>query len=135
LELANVARLCETGCAPGVIDALDRCLSLQADAVAQNDNARFQEQDDRFHRLLARATGFARAETVLVREKAALDRLRVLALSSVDHKARLLDEHRAIRNAIVSGDAVRTIAETRAHLRSILGALSRLIAENKDLFG
>ncbi|MEQ8365435.1 MAG: GntR family transcriptional regulator [Roseicyclus sp.] len=134
LELATVRRLCETGIAPDLRIALEDCLTAQANAVAQDDNGAFQHQDNEFHILLARATGYPRAETLLVREKAALDRLRVLALSPARHKGRLLDEHRNILTAILDKDVERTLAVTRTHLRSILNVLSRLITENRDFF-
>src|SRR6056297_242526 len=74
LELSIVTRLCEAGIPTGIRAGLERRLSVQEEAVATDDNPRFQRHDDRFHRLLARATGFPRIETLLIREKAALDR-------------------------------------------------------------
>lgn len=134
LELANVERLCETGLPDAVVNALTGILDVQGRCVACDDMLEFQMQDDRFHTTLARATGFARAETLLVREKAALDRLRGFSLSDTNHMTCLLEEHRAILNAIRERDTGAALAAMRAHLRSILGALSSLIQANKDFF-
>ncbi|WP_265517260.1 GntR family transcriptional regulator [Nitratireductor luteus] len=134
LELANVERLCEIGLRDTAASALTSILDAQSRCVACGDLLEFQEQDDLFHIMLARATGFARAETLLVREKAALDRLRVFSLSDVKHMTCLLEEHRAILNAIRERDTGSALAATRVHLRSILGALSSLIQANRDFF-
>lgn len=134
LELAVVTRLCEAGIPPGILASVNRSLTVQTESVGKADNHRFQRHDDRFHALLARATGFPRAEALVIREKAALDRLRVLALSTPDHKARLLAEHTDMRDAILAGDVARANAVTRDHLRSILTTLSRVASENKEFF-
>ncbi len=134
LELANVARLCETGLSTDQIDAIDRCLAEQASAKARDDNEAFQHHDDAFHALLARATGYPRAEQALFREKAALDRLRALALSTPETKARLLQEHTDIRNAICDRNAARAAETMRNHLRAILATLSRAATDNSEFF-
>lgn len=134
LELANVERLCQTGLPEPVMSELTEILDVQEQAADRNDMLSFQEQDDWFHATLARATGFARAETLLVREKAALDRLRVFSLGDAGHTARLLEEHRAVLQAIGERNTATAIAAMRVHLRSILGALSSLIQANKDYF-
>lgn len=134
LELANVERLCETGLEGATATTLTGIMVAQSSCVAAGDMLGFQAQDDRFHTTLARATGIARAETLLVREKAALDRLRAFSLSDVSHMSGLLEEHRAILTAIRERDTGSALAAMRAHLRSILGALSSLIQANKDFF-
>lgn len=134
LELANVTRLCERGLPDAVIGELTGILDIQGRAVAEGDTLGFQAQDDRFHTTLARATGFERAETLLIREKAALDRLRVFSLGDTDHMTRLLEEHRAILDAIRGRDTDRAVEAMRTHLRSILSALSSLIAAHTDFF-
>jgi len=134
LELGTITRLCAQGIPLGLQAALELCLDMQADAIDAGDSARFQQQDDRFHLLLARATGFARAESLLAREKAALDRLRVLSLSSPPHLQRLLAEHRAILSAVGSGDLAHATEVTQHHLRSVLATLDRTRTENEEYF-
>ncbi len=134
LEAANVAQLCRSGIPADLQSELQDTLAQQAQHAADHDDLAFQRQDDRFHALLARATGYARAEILLGREKAALDRLRVLALTERHHGDRLLAEHRAILDAILARDAEAADAALRAHLRSVLSLLSGLIDANKELF-
>ncbi len=134
LELANVTRLCEKGLPEPVVGELVSILSIQGRCVAEGDALGFQAQDDQFHTTLARATGFERAETLLIREKSALDRLRVFSLGDTDHMTRLLEEHRAILAAIRARDVDEAVEAMRSHLRSILSALSSLIAAHTDFF-
>ncbi|WP_404404001.1 GntR family transcriptional regulator [Pelagibacterium halotolerans] len=134
LELANVERLCQNGLSDKMARELTSILDAQERCALNGDMLAFQEQDDRFHTTLARATGFARAETLLVREKAALDRLRVFSLGDTDHTIRLLGEHRAVLDAIRERDAAAAMTAMRVHLRSILGTLSSLIQANRDYF-
>lgn len=134
LELANVRRLCESGLSEQAADELHETLAAQERAIAQGDDLRFQEQDDLFHALIARASGFERAESLLLREKAALDRLRVFALHEAHHTTRLLGEHRRVLAAILKQDRAQADEAMRDHLRSILDFLSGLISANRSLF-
>lgn len=134
LELANVRRLCEADLSDEATHALQETLAAQERAIAEGDDVRFQEQDDRFHALIARASGYARAESLLVQEKSALDRLRVLSLNEVHHSTRLLGEHRRVLAAILKQDRAEADDAMRDHLRSILAVLSGLINDNREFF-
>lgn len=134
LELAHVARLCETGLAPRMQAVLAENLAAQARAAATQDTDGFQSLDDGFHVALAQATGHDRAETLLVREKSALDRLRILSLSDGTHMARLLDQHQGILAAILARDTEKAVAAMRSHLRVVLTTLADLKARHVDLF-
>lgn len=134
LELANVRRLCESGLSEQAADVLHETLAEQERAIAQGDDLGFQEQDDLFHALIARASGYSRAESLLFQEKAALDRLRVFSLHEAHHTTRLLGEHRRVLAAILRQDVASADDAMRDHLRSILDFLSGLISENRSLF-
>lgn len=134
LELANVRRLCQTGLDGPTASGLQEVLSAQERAIAEDDDQRFQEQDDLFHALIARASGYARAESLLVQEKSALDRLRVFSLNEAHHSTRLLGEHRRVLAAILKQDRAEADDAMRDHLRSILAVLSGLINDNREFF-
>ena len=134
LEVAVVERLCAKGLAPEALAALDGNLAQQRAAVAQGDKLGFQALDDRFHALLAEATGFDRIGGLLIREKAALDRLRVLSLNNADHMTRLLVEHEGILDAVRNGYSGQALDRMRRHLRTVLKTLSSLIEANRDFF-
>ena len=134
LELANVRHLCLSGIAPDLVEALERTLLEQERGIAEDDDALFQKNDDLFHALLARASGYARAESLLLQEKSALDRLRAFSLHEANHTTRLLNEHRRVLAAILDRDALEAEEAMRHHLRSILDLLSDLISANRTYF-
>ncbi len=134
LEVAVVQRLCTEGLPDDSTQALEWVLSRQRTAVASGEKLEFQQLDDRFHALLGEATGFERVGGLLLREKAALDRLRVLSLDNADHMAQLLAEHEGIYEAIKNGLTEQALDRTRRHLRRVLATLSDLIAANRDYF-
>lgn len=135
IEIANVYRLVEVGMKPSFKDALASNLLDQGEAIAQEDELRFRVQDDRFHGLLAEATGYPRVAHVLEREKMLLDRLRALSLRDKDHQKRLLEEHQEMLEAIVTQNLPAAATVTRRHLSSILETLSSLAARHQDYFG
>lgn len=134
LELANVRHVCKVGLSTETADALHETLAAQELAIAAGDDPGFQEQDDLFHVLIARASGHPRTEHLLLQEKSALDRLRVFSLNEAQHTTRLLGEHRAVLAAILRQDSAEAEEAMRHHLRSILDLLSGLITEHHDMF-
>lgn len=134
LEVAVVERLCSGVLAPGSRNALEDVLARQRNAVAGGRKLEFQQLDDKFHALLAEATGFDRIGGILLREKAALDRLRVLSLDDADQMGRLLAEHEGIFEAVRDSDAGQAMIRMRRHLRRVLATLSDLIEANREYF-
>ncbi|RYH03513.1 GntR family transcriptional regulator [Salipiger sp. IMCC34102] len=134
LEVGIVERLCADGLPEASRVALEEAMSEQREALDRDEPTHFQAQDDRFHAILAEATGFDRIGAVLIREKALLDRLRVLSLADVDHRARLLDEHESLARDIAEGRTDSAVARIRDHLRHVLGTLSNLAQANRDYF-
>ena len=134
IEIANVSYLIETGLPPSSREEIKVNLAAQAEAIAQHDQSGFHIQDDRFHSLLAEATGYPRVAHVLEREKMLLDRLRALSLREKEHQERLLEEHRQIFEAILAQDKTTAVSVTKQHLMSILITLSSLEAKHSDYF-
>lgn len=134
LEGAVVEQLCAQGLSPAFMDALEDVLVRQRAAMEADEKLEFQQLDDRFHVLLAEATGFDRIGGLLLREKAALDRLRVLSLSDRGQMARLLAEHEGIFDSIRQGFTGQALDRMRRHLRQVLTTLSDLIDANREFF-
>jgi DNA-binding GntR family transcriptional regulator len=134
LEVAVVERLCADGLPEDARAELARNLKQQHAAVAEDDKAAFQALDDQFHAILARATGYDRIGGLLLREKATLDRLRVLSLNDTAHMEKLLAEHEAILESVQAGYSGQALDRMRRHLRNVLRTLSGLIDENRDYF-
>jgi DNA-binding GntR family transcriptional regulator len=116
------------------MDALEDVLARQRTAIEADEKLEFQQLDDRFHVLLAEATGFDRIGGLLLREKASLDRLRVLSLSDSGQMARLLAEHEGILDSIRQGFTGQAVDRMRQHLRQVLTTLSDLIDANREYF-
>ena len=132
LEVAVVERLCADALPDDVVVELQDVLARQGAAVVADKKLDFQQLDDRFHTLLAEATGFDRIGGLLLRQKSALDRLRVLSLDDAAHMARLLAEHEAIFEAIRNGSTELAQEQMRRHLRRVLTTLSDLIEANRE---
>lgn len=134
LEVAVVKRLCAESLTAEAGASLAENLAGQRRAVEVGDKDGFRALDDRFHTALVEATGLARIGTVLAREKAVLDRLRVLSLDDAAHRARLLGDHESIIAAIEARQTTEASAAMRRHLRRVLDTLSDLVAANRDYF-
>jgi DNA-binding GntR family transcriptional regulator len=119
LEAECLRLVCERADAGGLaeIDAI-----LTAQEVAAEDVSRFHALDERFHEALCRIAGHAHVWGVIRAQKAQTDRVRWLSLSTT-RRAEVLDDHRAIRDAIAAGDGAAADARLRAHLGYILRIL------------
>ena len=135
LELGIVRRLCEMGLSDEDREGLELTLKRQKLAIQNAQEEDFHMHDEAFHNSLALATGMKTVQTVYMREKADLDRLRHLGMDNESHKNQLWAEHKAILDAIIAGDATAAEAAMQTHVRCMLGKLSGLMAANKDFFG
>ncbi len=134
IEVAVVERLCDEGLPEAAEAALHDNLEGQRRAVDEGDKIAFQTLDDQFHRDLAGATGLARLQRALVREKMVLDRLRVLSLDKTDNMARLYEEHDQILVAVRARATQQATRQLQDHLRLVLGTLSEAVVENRAYF-
>ncbi len=134
LEVSVVERLCLEGLKDIHRTRLVKALELQKRAMQAGDTSAFQEQDDRFHAILADATGFERIENLLIKEKSVLDRLRVLSLDDTNQMEQLFSEHTGIFEAIENGYSGQAVDRIKRHLRRVLKTLSQLIEANQDYF-
>lgn len=101
--------------------------------TADGDAFNFMQLDEAFHRLLADAAGRGRAWNVLQAIKAQMDRVRYLTAAEFP-KDLLLTQHRAIADAIESGNPDRAEEAMRTHLRKILDDLPTIISAHPLFF-
>lgn len=134
LEVSIAERLCEDGLSPETIGEIEENLKFQQEFITSEQSSAFHELDDNFHVTLADAVGHSRISEIIQREKAGLDRLRVLSLSNTENLTSLLTDHREIYNAILSRDKVKARRSVRKHLRRVLDTLSVLFNEHRDYF-
>ncbi|WP_371156951.1 GntR family transcriptional regulator [Jannaschia sp. 2305UL9-9] len=99
---------------------------LEDQAATSRDNpAVFMEQDEKFHRTLARAAGVEGAWTYLEAIKAQMDRVRFF--SGVEFPIEtLIDQHRHIIDMIEAGNVEAAEAAMRSHLKEILKSLPKI---------
>ncbi|NIX77027.1 GntR family transcriptional regulator [Microvirga terricola] len=131
LEVAIVRRTAEQGLSK---TAQEKAHAILADQEkVQGEPEHFTLADDAFHRALADDIGIAQIWAVLEREKSQFDRVRFLSLPSATPVAVLIDQHRAILDAILRRDPGAAEVAMRVHLSEILKIVEKLAAEHPDL--
>jgi DNA-binding GntR family transcriptional regulator len=117
----------------GVLDRLEANLAEQAKAARKSDRETFHRYDVEFHDILFTALRFDRIRTIIEGARANLDRARLLILDprrlTVTHA-----EHKAIADAIGSGDADRAAAAMRTHIDKVTGELLVFARQQPELF-
>lgn len=134
IEVTVVQELCKSGFSDGSQDAISKNLDDQQDAIDQNNGVAFRLLDDQFHILLAEATGYNRIVAALNREKAVLDRLRSMTLTSGGVMKNLRSDHMAIFTAIQERDFESAIDQLRTHVRLTMKTLTGLVEKNRGYF-
>ena len=131
IEIA-VARRAAHGFDAGSRQRIDDLLDLQAKEAARGDHATFQRYDEMFHMTLAEGAGCGLAWQAISDIKAHMDRACHLTLTA--SMLPVVDQHRAIIDAIDARDADAAGEAMRVHLSEILRALPKVEAERPDLF-
>lgn len=123
LEVAVVNQLAESR-VDSMVRECEKLLAAQAKAAGKKDALGFQQLDDRFHMMLADATGFKRVGRVIESEKAHMDRVRNLSLVELTGQyEQVLRQHHAILDAIKSGSAEKAARAMRTHMRDVFNIL------------
>ncbi|GAA3865439.1 GntR family transcriptional regulator [Celeribacter arenosi] len=134
LEVAIAEHLCDHGLPVATVEEVEANLDLQEKLTKSGNGDAFHKLDDDFHLALASAVGHPRICDIVQKEKAILDRLRVLSLNSMDHISVLVHDHRAIFEAIQSGSKSSARKQVRLHLRRVLDTLSDLFETHREYF-
>jgi DNA-binding GntR family transcriptional regulator len=131
LEVEAMRRLAVQADA-AVLAVLDANIAAQAAALGAGDLERFYDLDEALHAAIFGAIAAPRALRLLDAARAPLDRVRRLALPDRGRPEQTLAEHRALVEAIRSGEAEFAAAAMRAHLaqvgRSIESKLKEIAA-------
>ncbi len=134
LEVAVVCHVAENP-PPGIIDKCEEVFSEQADSAKAGDPLKFQRLDDKFHAVLADATGFNRISKVIEAEKAHMDRVRNLSLmefsGQYDH---VLEQHRVIISAIQAGSSDKAKVAMETHMRDVFTILNVAPEKHPEYF-
>jgi len=98
-------------------------LAEQEAAISANDFGTFHRTDERFHALLAELSGYPGVWPIIQQAKTQMDRYRQLTLPLEGRMAGVLEEHRAIVDAIEARDPARAAAAMREHLDHVMPVL------------
>jgi DNA-binding GntR family transcriptional regulator len=107
----------------------------EAAAIAEaGDHARFYELDVAFHLLLTQYLDLSRSAELLDGLRAHLERARRLLMAPPGRMQITLAEHRAVYEAVVSGEAARARAAMEAHLAGVATMFAQFSHERPELF-
>lgn len=117
-----------------VDSALKANLREQNSAVAASDVERFHELDYLFHQLLCASANQAFAFDIITENKAQVDRLCMLALTSKEAMHVLYEDHRQLLDALFAGDAAQADTVLRTHLNRLSPTIEAIYTTHKDYF-
>jgi DNA-binding GntR family transcriptional regulator len=114
-------------------DRLGDFLTLQTRAIRDGDLNGFFKADDEMHTHLIGMAGRPAIWSLIQGVKAQLDRVRFLSLESGEWLERIMQQHHAIVEAVLAGEADRAEAAMRIHLQSVFQTIERL-TQNRAAF-
>ena len=115
-------------------EELQRLLRRQRLAASERDIADFHEADEAMHSALAVIAGHPTFWRVIKREKAHVDRLRLLTLQVPGRFEAVLTQHEAIVAGVAARDPVAAEAAMDAHLQRVLPGLDAIRETYPDYF-
>ena len=114
--------------------ALKSNMRDQREAIAKSDADAFHDLDYAFHELLCNASGHAFAFDIIAANKAQVDRLCVLSLTSTKSMEALYQDHEDLLEAIFGENAVKADAVLRRHLDRLSPTIDALYTTHQAYF-
>jgi DNA-binding GntR family transcriptional regulator len=133
LECAAI-RLAAVRASASQLLQLEATIAEQDAAHATGDFDRFFALDDAFHEALCEASGHGIAWSLAQRADGHLVRVRRLSLPVPEYMGEMIDEHRAVLEAVAARDPDRAEEALRHHLRMVLSVLESIKAEHPEYF-
>jgi len=130
----EVVRSATLGRDPSVDAALKANLRDQAKALAAENATLFHDLDYQFHRLLCVSAKRSFAFDIIAENKAQVDRLCMLALTSKEAMEALYQDHETLLDALFGGDAPSADAVLRVHLDRLTPTIDAIYATHKAYF-
>jgi DNA-binding GntR family transcriptional regulator len=122
LETAIIEKAAERATADGVA-RLRAILEEEEAAVQANDLRAFHRSDETFHATLAELSGYPGVWPIILQAKTQMDRYRQLTLPLEGRMTGVLAEHRAVVDAVATGDPKQAVLAMRDHLDHVLPVL------------
>lgn len=114
--------------------ALKANLRKQADAISAEDVSLFHDLDYQFHKLLCASAGQEFAFEIIAENKAQVDRLCMLALTSKEAMEVLFQDHQSLLRALFSGDAQAADQILRTHLDRLTPTIQAIYTTHNAYF-
>ncbi len=114
--------------------ALKVNLREQADAISAEDVTRFHDLDYQFHKLLCASAKQAFAFDIIAENKAQVDRLCMLALTSKEAMDVLYEDHQRLLRAMFGGDASAADEVLRTHLDRLTPTIDAIYTTHNAYF-
>nr|WP_255679418.1 GntR family transcriptional regulator [Jiella flava] len=133
LEVESVRRAAERA-TPEIHARLATIVTKMRAIVSEQRLGEYIEVDNALHCAIAEASGVGRLWRFVMMAKVDLDRMRQLSAPVPGHLDRVTDQHAQIVDAICHGRPDLAELTMRVHLESSFEVMSRLIAEDRDIF-
>ena len=114
--------------------ALKANLREQATAISSEDVSLFHDLDYQFHKLLCASAKQAFAFEIIAENKAQVDRLCMLALTSKEAMDVLYQDHQSLLQALFSGDAKTADEVLRTHLDRLTPTIQAIYTTHNAYF-
>ncbi|WP_017613345.1 GntR family transcriptional regulator [Nocardiopsis salina] len=108
--------------------------NLRRQKETGEDIRSFFALDEEFHRGLMDLAGHESSWSTVSAAKSHLDRARMLGIRKIPELGRLTEEHHAIFDAAVSGDAATAERHLRSHLRLVFADVKAVEEDSPELF-
>lgn len=109
-------------------------MKAQAETVSSGDTDRFHELDYEFHRLLCLSAKQGFAFDLIAANKAQVDRLCMLALTSKEAMEVLYADHQQLLEAIMSGNTSIADETLRVHLGRLTPTIDAIYTTHRSYF-
>jgi len=108
------------------LSGLRRLLQRQEQAAGEDDAEQFHQLDEALHETFCAIAGWPDVWRLIHRSKVQMDRVRRLSLPLDGQMPHLIDQHRAILDAVIDRNADGAEAAMRGHLREVFSTISLL---------
>ncbi|KIC47999.1 GntR family transcriptional regulator [Tateyamaria sp. ANG-S1] len=109
-------------------------MKAQAEAIVVENTDLFHELDYEFHKLLCASARQSFAFDLIAANKAQVDRLCMLALTSKDAMTVLYNDHQDLLDAIMSGDTGKADVTLREHLGRLTPTIDAIYTTHRAYF-
>jgi DNA-binding GntR family transcriptional regulator len=95
-------------------------IEQQREAAAIDDRGAFHRADEAFHAKIAEISGYPGIWRLVLQVKTQVDRFRRLTLGRAGRMQKVIEDHQAVLDGIVAGNAERAVAAMIEHLNGVL---------------